>query len=164
MHRILQYCCVLWETTANIDVFELTVAKSTTFYHIFQWFYALRRRKHCKYRCFWACRGPKHCYLQCSWACCQKTLQFATVSTTWPPKPLLFARFFTFSCKDVKPRQFTKTLQKPMFLPSKNGENCRPNSSEIAKSGAPAARQETWKKERLEVENRRPNVKKLNVF
>ena len=70
----------------------------------------------------------------------KKKLQF---ETTWPPKTLLFARFFTFSCKDVKPRQFTKTLQKPMFLPSKNGENCRPNSSEIAKSGAPAARQQT---------------------
>ena len=30
------------ETTANIDVFELAVAKSTTFYHMFQCVYALR--------------------------------------------------------------------------------------------------------------------------
>ena len=42
----------------------------------------------------------------------KKKLQF---ETTWSPKTLLFARFFTFSCKDVKPRQFTKTLQKPLF-------------------------------------------------
>ena len=40
------------ETTANIDVFELAVAKSTTIYNIFQCVYALRGRKHCKYRCF----------------------------------------------------------------------------------------------------------------
>ena len=73
-------------------------------------------KKHCNLRRFQQRGRQKRCYLR---------------------------GFFTFSCKDVKPRQFTKTLQKPMFLPSKNGENCRPNSSEIAKSGAPAARQET---------------------
>ena len=39
-----------------------------------------------------------------------------------------------------------KTLQKPMFLPNKNGENRHPNSSEITKSGPPASRQGTWKK------------------
>ena len=72
------------------------------------------------------------------------------------------ARFFTFSHKDVKPRQCTKTLQKPMFLmflPNKNGENRHPNSSEIIKSG-----RQDMKKARLKTENRRPTVKKLLLF
>ena len=92
-------------------------------------------KKHCNLRRFQQRGRQKRCYLQ---------------------------GFLRFRAKTSSLDNLQKTLQKPMFLPSKNGENCHPNSSEIAKSGAPAARHE--KKERLETENRRPNVKKLNVF
>ena len=59
-------------------------------------------------------------------------------------KNTAICEFFTFSRKELKPRQCTKSLQKRMFLPNKNGESRHPNSSEITKSGLPL-RQDTWK-------------------
>ena len=61
-------------------------------------------------------------------------------------KSIAICEVLTFSLKDVEPRQCTKTLPKPMFLPNKNGESRHPNSLEITKSGPPATRQDTWKK------------------
>ena len=166
MYRILQCFYVLWgRNHCKYRRFWACRGKKHHFLTIFFNVFMLCVGEHCKYRCFWACRGPKHCYLQCVWACCQKTLQFATFSTTWPPKTLLFARFFTFLCKNVKPRQFTKTLQKNNASAQQKRRKLSPKQLRNRKiwcAGRPT--RDMKKKERLETENRRTNVKKLNVF
>ena len=73
-------------------------------------------KKHCNLRRFQQRGRQKRCYLR---------------------------GFLRFCAKTSSLDNLQKHCKKTMLLPSKNGENCRPNSSEIAKSGAPAARQET---------------------
>ena len=91
----------------------------------------------------------------------KKKLQF---ETTWPPKTLLFARFFTFSRKNVKPRQFTKHCKNQCFCPAKTAKTVAQTAPKSQNLVPRPPDNKHEKKERLETENRRPNVKKLNVF